>query len=181
MVKGKMLEALHFFFCGYKLKEVVQEVYSDEERQRGEAAGALTKNDYGGFYHTSPAALPPPSQRPYLIGISRREVRDGCYLSPLFFYTPPRFFFKSGEQELLRLALLDWDDAEAARSLSISRSTVQKRWKAIYEKIEVVAPDLFPPQDRQSAVRTRGTEKRRPLLGYLRAHLEELRPVTAPR
>ena len=46
-----------------------------------------------------------PAHRPFLIGGSRAETKDGSYLSPLFLYTPPRFFFKTGEQELLRLAL----------------------------------------------------------------------------
>jgi len=105
--KGKLLEALLFFFSGYQLKEVLQEVYSEEERQRGMAAGAHLKNDYAAFYRAHPEALPTPECRPYLLGGSRAETADGSYLSPLFFYHPPRFFFKIGEQEVLRLALLD--------------------------------------------------------------------------
>ncbi len=181
LVKGKMLEGLLFFFRGYKLKEVLQEVYSDEERRRGEAAGARTKNDYGDFYQDNPSALPLPVQRPYLIGIHRDEVQDGCYLSPLFLYQPPRFFFKPGEQDVLRLALLDQDDADAAQFLSISASAVQKRWKAIYEKAETALPNLFPADDRLPAARTRGSEKRRSLLSYLRSHPEELRPILRPK
>ena len=180
LVKAKMLEGLLFFFRGYKLKEVVQEVYSEEERQRAEAAGALTKNDYSDFYRQQPDALLSPAQRPYLVGTHRDEVQDGCYLSPLFLYQPPRFFFKAGEQDVLRLALLDKDDAETAQFLSISASAVQKRWKAIYEKAETALPNLFPADDRLPAARTRGTEKRRFLLSYLRAHPEELRPVVLP-
>ena len=179
-VKGKMLEAMLFFFSGYKLNEVLQEVYSDEERQRGQAVGARVKNDYARYYAAHPAAVPPHECRPYLIGGSRAETEDGSYLSPLFFYTPPHFLFKIGEQEVLRLALLDHDDDETARSLSVSASTVQKRWRAAYERVSAAEPGFFPVEG-EVAPHRRGAAKRGHLLGYLRAHPEELRPVSPPR
>jgi len=178
-VKGKMLEAMLFFFSGYKLNEVLQEVYSDEERLRGQAVGARVKNDYALFYAAHPAALPPPECRPCLLGGSRAETEDGSYLSPLFFYIPPHFFFKTGEQEVLRLALLDQGDDEAAQSLSVSASTVQKRWRAAYERVGAVEPGFFPVEG-EVAPHRRGAAKRGHLLGYLRAHPEELRPVRPP-
>lgn len=176
-VKGRLLEAMLFFFSGYKLNEVLQEVYSDEERRRGQAVGARVKNDYALFYAAHPAAPPPPECRPCLIGGSRAETEDGSYLSPLFFYTPPRFFFKTGEQEVLRLALLDRTDDAAADSLSVSPSTVQKRWRAVYERVIAVDPGFFPSEG-ALAPHTRGAAKRGHLLGYLRSHPEELRPVS---
>ena len=178
--KGKMLEALLFFFSGYQLKEVLQEVYSEDEKQRGMAAGAHLKNDYSAFYHAHPEALPLPECRPYLLGGSREETADGSYLSPLFLYRPPRFFFKTGEQEVLRLALLDRSDEEASGSLSVSPSTVQKRWRTIYERVGMVEPGFFPSEG-VFVSNTRGVAKRRHLLGYLRSHPEELRPVNPPK
>lgn len=180
-VKGKLLEAMLFTYGGYQLKEVLQEIYSEAECRRGMAAGALVKNDYAAFYQAHPEALPPPERRSYLIGGHRDEVPDGSYLSPLFFYSPPRFFFKVGEQEILRLALLDRADVEIAQTLNLSPSAVQKRWRAVYESVAAVQPDFFPTAAHSSAAATRGTEKRRHLLGYLRAHLEELRPVNPPK
>lgn len=183
--KGKLLEAMLFFFSGYKLREVLQEVYSEQERQRGLAVGARVKNDYAAFYDAHPAALPPPDCRPTLIGGSREETEDGSYLSPLFFYSPPRFFFKAGEQEVLRLALLDRSDEEAADGLSVSPSTVQKRWRAVYERVSAAEPGFFPsevfPSEGGLPPHTRGAAKRRHLLGYLRSHPEELRPVNPPK
>ena len=178
-VKGRLLEALLFFLSGYRLNEVLQEVYSDGERDRGLAAGALIKNNYAAHYATYPE--PPPAQRPFLIGGSREETRDGSYLSPLFFYSPPRFFFTIGEQDVLRLALLDYSDEAIALSLHVSPSTVQKRWKAIYERVGDSAPDYFPSESSLGTARTRGAAKRRHLLGYLRSHPEELRPIRSPR
>lgn len=178
-VKGKLLEALLFTHGGYRLKEMMQEIYSAEERQRGIAAGALVKNDYAAYYHAHPEAVPTPERHPYLIGGCRSEISDGSYLSPLFFYSPPRFFFKIGEQEVLRLALLDRSDLEIAQSLNLSPSAVQKRWRTVYERVATIQPDFFPAAlAPSSAAATRGTEKRRHLLGYLRVHLEELRPVS---
>ncbi len=180
--KGKLLEAVLFTHGGYRLKEILQEIYSEAECRRGRAAGALVKNDFAAYYQTHPEKFPPPECRPYLIGGHRDEVSDGSYLSPLFFYSPPRFFFKVGEQEILRLALLDRADAEIAQTLTLSPSAVQKRWRAVYESVATVQPDFFPPAAAlSSAAAKRGTEKRRHLLGYLRAHLEELRPVNAPK
>ena len=177
--KGKLLEALLFTHGGYRLKELLQEIYSEEECRRGKAAGALVKNDFAAYYQAHPEALPSPERHPYLIGGHLDEIPDGSYLSPLFFYSPPRFFFKFGEQEVLRLALLDWADAEITQTLNLSPSAVQKRWRAVYERVAAVQPDFFPAASpASSTAATRGTEKRRHLLGYLRAHLEELRPVT---
>ena len=181
-VKGKLLEALLFFHSGYQLKEVMQEIYSDDERQRAQAAGALVQNDYSAYYFAHPEALPPLPRRPYLMGGRRDEVQDGSYLSPLFFYSPPRFFFKPGEQDLLWLALMDKSDEEITRLLHLSPSAVQKRWRASYERVAAVMPDLLPWSDLSGAeAQTRGTEKRRHLLRYLRSHPEELRPICKPK
>ena len=178
--KARLLEALLFFHSGYRLNEVLQEVYSEGERCRGLAAGAFLKNDHAAFYADNPTLLPTPEYRPFLIGGSREQIHDGSYLSPLFLYTPPRFFFKTGEQELLRLALLDGDDGAAASELHLSASTIQKRWRMIYDRVTLAEPDFFPTGSSADAG-TRGGAKRQRLLSYLRGHLEELRPVHAPR
>ncbi len=177
--KAKLLEALLFFHSGYLLNEVLQEVYSEDERDRGQAAGAFVKNDYAAFYAAHPDLLPLPEHRPFLMGGSRAETRDGSYLSPLFFYRPPHFYFKTGEQELLCLALLDCDDEAAASELHLSPSTIQKRWRMIYERVMLAEPEFFPAGSADSG--TRGAAKRHRLLAYLRGHLEEMRPVHAPR
>lgn len=178
LVRATLIEALLFFYRGNRLKELLQEVYSEGERTRGDAAGARVKNDYGAFYAAHPEALPPPARRPYLLGVSRAEVRDGSYVSPLFLYSPPRFFFKPGEQAMLQLALLGRADGEMAQALNVSLSTVHKRWRAAFERAARGAPELFP--DVLPPERGRGHEKRRRLLGYLRTHPEEMRPASPP-
>ncbi len=175
-VKAKLLEAFHYAIGGYQIKEVMQEVYTEEEMRRGLAAGALLRSDYARFFDHKLMSLPPPPLRPFLIGNSRAEVQDGSTIAPLFFFTPPRFFFRPWEQEMLQQALRGLSDAELVAALHVSPSTVQKRWQAVYER--AAAPELFPRASTET--QTRGAEKRRHLLSYLRHHPEELRPVLPP-
>lgn len=179
-VKGKMLEAMLFFFSGYRINEVVQEIYSTEEHLRAAAVGVRVKNDYHRYYEACPEKMPPPEHRPCLMGSRRDETADGSYLSPLFFYTSPRFFLTQGEQETLCLALLDQADADIAAALAVSPSTVQKRWKMIFERVSAAVPEFFPTEPTPAEAQRRGVEKRRFLLAYLRHHLEELRPHLSP-
>jgi hypothetical protein len=71
---------------------------------------------------------------------------------------------------------------ELAKSLSISPWTVKKRWHAIYDRVADVDRKLLPPPIAYGPHATsRGPERRRRLLNYLRQHLEEVRPYEAPR
>ena len=177
-VKSKLIEAFFFTHGGYQIKELLQEVYSEEEMRRGLAAGTLLRTDYARFFDNG--RLPPPL-RPYLIGTTRAEAQDGSTIAPAFFYTPPRFFFKPWEQDLLCHVLLGRSDAEVAARLHISPSTVQKRWYAIHERAAAAAPELFHRDAPTGQTpQTRGAEKRRHLLGYLRHHPEDLRPILTP-
>ena len=74
------------------------------------------------------------------------------------------------------MALLDGGDEAAADHLHLSPSTIQKRWRMIYERVTLAEPGFFPANDSADSG-TRGAAKRRRLLSYLRGHLEELRPA----
>jgi len=87
----------------------------------------------------------------------------------LFFPPKPCFHFSSGEQLLLEYALLEFSDDEATSRLHLSVDAVKKRWRAIYRKVDMIAPGLLSEGGS-------GAAKRRSLLHYLRQHLEELRP-----
>ncbi len=66
---------------------------------------------------------------------------------------------------------------ELAASLFVSPWTVKKRWHAIYERVADVDHELLlPPVANSPDVTSRGAERRRHLLHYLRQHPEELRP-----
>ena len=179
-VKAKLVEAFEARFGGYLLKAMLQEIYSEAEMRRGLAIGLLLKSDYAWHYQKT-GALPVPERRPYLLGISREEVQEGSLISRSFLYTPPRFYFKRGERDLLTLANLDQTDEEAAQALCISLSTVQKRWRSIYDRVSSVEPDLLPGVNLPGPNGQRtGSEKKRLLLRYLKHHPEEFRPASPP-
>jgi DNA-binding CsgD family transcriptional regulator len=149
--------------------------------RRGLAAGALLRTDYAEFYAQRPDAMPTPPLRPFLIGLRREEASEGSTMAPTFFYSRPRFGLKPWEQDMLTQALLGKSDAELSTGLHVSPSTVAKRWHAIYERTAAVATDLFPCDAATGqSPQTRGSEKRRHLLAYLRHHPEELRPHLPP-
>ena len=101
----------------------------------------------------------------------------GSSVAGLFIYTPPRFLFSRSQRVLLRHALSGETCETLAASLSVSRWTVKKRWHAIYERVADVDSELLPPSIAYGAhASSRGSERRRHLLNYLRQHLEEIRP-----
>jgi len=87
----------------------------------------------------------------------------------LFFPPRPCFHFSSGEQMLLECALMEYSDSDAINRLHLSLDGVKKRWRSIYQKVDMSAPELLSGAESGSA-------RRRTLLHYLRHHLEELRP-----
>jgi len=179
-VKARLIEAFFYRHAGYRVQEFLQEVYSQEEMERGHVIGIQVRTDYASFF--TAASLPSPERRPYLVGLTKEECRDSSMISPLFLYAPPRFAFRPGEQDVLCLALLDQSDDEIAATLHVSPGTIHKRWQAIHARVARQAPDWFPAADAApDAPRTRGAEKRRRLLSYLRSHPEELRPAHVSR
>ena len=80
-------------------------------------------------------------------------------LSPLFVYSPPRFFFRAGEQEVLKQALLGETDDDLASTLNISRSAVKKRWSAIYERVAAQDAELLPSAFDDNSLK-RGAQKK---------------------
>ncbi len=168
---------------GYHVKEILIEAYSEDDLSWTVHNSAYRiRSDYSSYYESRGLPIPPPHCHPYLAGITREEfiaTHGGTLLNALFLYTPPQFFFKPREQELLAHALKGETDEELSASLYISLSAVKKRWSTIYERVEAQQPELLPAADAEnsSAGQKRGVEKRHHLLRYLRQHPEELRPV----
>jgi hypothetical protein len=122
------------------------------------------------------------------LGISRkrclyRVVReDKSKLSPgmaafiLMTYIRPTFKFTPTEQRLLTNAIDGRTDDEIARSLEVSRDAIKQTWRAIYDHVLDVMPDmLWNAEDEESGSR-RGTEKRRRVVSHVSNNLQELRP-----
>ena len=178
-VRARQGEALRLGLSGYRVKEFLAYPLGEEALQWMLNAGARIRRHYSNYFQNRPVFRPVFSQRPCLVGLTKKEALayPGSSVAGLFIYTPPRFLFSRSQRVLLRRALRGETCETLAASLSVSRWTVKKRWHAIYERVADVDSELLPPPvaDGRGAS-SRGTERRRHLLNYLRQHLEELRP-----
>ncbi len=177
-IRFNVLQAFMWAHRGYRLKEALQEVWDEGDLEWVQSWGKL-RSDYSDFYDKNRLAKPRP--RPLLFGISREEwlERPASIAGSMFMYTPPRFQFSEGAQELLAGALEGDTDIALANDLHISLSAVKMRWRVIYERVQSVAPELFVTQTARISESSRGKEKRRCVVEYVRNHPEELRPYTA--
>lgn len=169
------------FFVGYRMRRVLQEAYGAEQLPFFAAGGFLLKSDYPGHVEQDGVPAAPGDVRPYLMGLYRDDPETrflGSQLSYAFQYSEPHFHFSAGEQRVLLRALMDESDEAIADALAISHDAVKKTWRRIHDRVVDgvgSAPELL---DGVAAVAaTRGKERRRHLLQYVRYHLEELRPV----
>ncbi len=121
---------------------------------------------------------------PHIVGTTRdlerkRDDWAGSWLGALFDYHPPLLGFNRSEQRLLSSALSGATDEQLAGMLGTSLPTVKKIWISIYRRVKGCQPELIPdPLPSDTPASSRGREKRRHLLAYVREHPEELRPIS---
>jgi hypothetical protein len=172
----KFQEAFTWAHRGYRLKEILHEVWNETDREWVRALQKL-RTDYSDFYGKGARVA---GAQAYLFGITGEEALEntGSVTAPVFLYSPPRFPFTQGARKLLAQALEGATDAGLAKSLNISLPAVKMRWRAIYHQVESVAPELFPTDASHVSQHRRGREKRRCIVEYVRNHPEELRPFS---
>jgi DNA-binding CsgD family transcriptional regulator len=183
-VREKHSEAFHLALNGYCVKEFLANEIGEKNLQWMLDAGTRLRRDYSNCFGKSGLREPESSRRPWLVGLTQEEafVHPGSSVAALFIYTAPRFHFSRSQRVLLQHALMGETCETLAKSLSLSPWTVKKRWSAIYDRVADVDSELLPPSMSYSAhVSSRGAERRRYLLNYLRQHLEELRPYEPPK
>jgi DNA-binding CsgD family transcriptional regulator len=167
--------------CGYRIAEVMQEVWDEIDPEFLHEGWGNVRTDYASYFAVRGEPLPPPAQRPYLVGLSREEAlrEPGDLMAPLFIHTPARLSFSPAEKRVIRKALPGRTDSELAEELHIALPTVKSHWRSIYRRVHRADPDLFGSARARSSGggRLRGKEKRRRLLEYVRRHPEELCPV----
>jgi hypothetical protein len=76
---------------------------------------------------------------------------------------------------MLRQAVFGYTDVELARRLQLALPTIKNRWRALYDRLGHIAPELVDEIGCSSNQAVRGQEKRRRVLEYVRRHPEELR------
>jgi DNA-binding CsgD family transcriptional regulator len=183
-VREKQSQAFHLALCGYHVKEFLAAPTGWESLQWMLDGGTRLRRDYSDYFRKNGLPRPESSQRPWLVGLTKEEAfaHPGSNVAGLFVYTSPRFHFNRSQRLLLQQALMGETCESLAASLSLSPWTVKKRWRAIYERVADVDRELLPPSIAYGAhASSRGAERRRHLLNYLRQHLEELRPYELPK
>jgi hypothetical protein len=178
-IREKQNEAFHLILRGYRIKEFLADPVGWETAQWMLDGGARLRRDYSTHFRKHCLTELESSQRPFLVGLTKEEAlaHPGGNIAGLFVYTPPRFHFSRSQRVLLHHALMGETCEQLATSLSLSIWTVKKRWHDIYERVTDIDNELLPPLVAYGAdVSSRGMERRRHLLNYLRQHLEELRP-----
>jgi len=165
---------------GFLLKEFLSQSASSVEMLDAQLrSGDLLLGEDGRYTGDAPSMpLEELLRVPHYVGISRELAeRDYTWVTTLFAYRPPCFGLRPNEQRLLTLALNGLTDAELAERLGISLSAVKKCWRRIYERIGAHSADLMPDACKSEGTHGRGAMKKQRLLAYLRAHIEELRPI----
>ena len=118
----------------------------------------------------------------HIVFVARKSVVadgwPGSALDPLFLYRPARCAFTRAEQKVLLRAESDLTDSEIAEDLRISVNSVALRWRSIYTRVAERVPFALQPDADRLATLTRGTEKRRRVIAFVRQHPEELRPYS---
>jgi len=164
---------------GLKFKTYIQDCHSIGVYQWMISSGVQLRTAYPDYREEGYPLLPAPDH-PFLMGLNREESEEaiGSRAAPMFAYYPPLLGLRPIHRELLEPALAGRTDEELAAILCISLSAVKKRWTALYDHLSAAAPDLMNLRyfDTNGA---RGSEKRRHLLNYLRAHPEEMNPHAA--
>ena len=176
-VRDRMSREFFQTIGGYHVKEIMVEVIGRDLCHLALTLGYRLRRSYGGPPEDPPASLP--DLCPFLMGVSRAEAlaREGTWVSHAFVYTPPRFFFTRVQQDLLAWVLREGSEEGYAEANDIGDSALKKRWDKIFAVVEDTMPNLLPHSEGD----TRGREKRRRLLQYLRGHPAELRPHQRPR
>lgn len=169
--------AFRFTHEGYGIARVYQEAYGPQ-REFLRAGGMLMKSEYGADADALGQAAP--EHRPCLMGLEAEDPESalpGTTVSFLFQRRTPRFAFSPAEQRLLLHALLLESDTHIARELDLSLNTLKSTWRSIYDRVEREDAGMFDTDSAGTDDPTsRGREKRRRLVEYLRLHMEELRP-----
>ncbi len=167
----------------HRLKEFLEEVYGEFERDRLITFGCSVVRDYREILKTQRFSRPIGKGHPYLMNaifpkVKQKRKKMETMVGKLSMLGPPRFLFKLNEQEVLKKALQGQTDEEIAKELDLSVIAIKKRWEGIYEKVEAVDPDLLSGAENEELKKSK--QKRRYLLALLKDHPEEFWPNPKP-
>jgi len=161
-------------FGGYRLRAIYYEVFTDEAAAYLQAGGYRLLHDFSaqaGRGHLRPDC------RPRMLRLTRGDLPPGAMSVATQMFDPlrARLGLTPAEQRVVLRALDGVSDHVIAESLGLSRETVRSSWRSVYRRLETALPDLSLPEVTGDGG-TRGQERRRAAIEYLRQNMHELRP-----
>ena len=181
------MEAFIQVYRGYLWKEIISHPTESADRLHWtlKTGGLLWDAAADRYVDTLNGEAEDIVSKPHIVGVRRKELLEqqlsgaASWVSRLFDYHPPILGFNHSEQRVLTSSLAGATDEQLSSTLGISVPAIKKTWASIYRRVADHLPELVRDVS-QSDVggASRGREKRRELLAYLREHPEELRPVT---
>ena len=158
-VRGSLFAAFHDLVGGNRLRRITFEAPSEKAIEWFDGYGFERLREEDGAV---------------VLSIAKEEAigSDDLANQRFFSYEPPILGFSSAQRAILRLARQGHTDQEIADRLGRTTDSVKKRWGGIYARFAHAFPGRLP-EGREGS---RGAEKRRTLLAYLKDRPEELRP-----
>jgi hypothetical protein len=160
---------------GYRLRAIYYEVFEDEVAGYLQAGGYRLLHDFSSLAGTG---FLRPDCKPRMLRLTRENLPPGAMSLATQMFDPPRpqLGLTPAEQRVALRALHGASDRAIAEVLGLSTETVRSNWRSIYLRMAHLLTDAgasSPPADDAS----RGLEKRRVALEYLRQNMHELRPT----
>jgi DNA-binding CsgD family transcriptional regulator len=159
-----------WLFTGFQLNSISFQVYGASQRDYVLANGLNLLAQEQVSYSTQGAAC--------FLSSTRDQSRFGSAVSYYFTRHLPRFGFTAAEQAVLLRAVFNESDEDIASNLQIAPDTVSKHWRSMFKRVERCDTEFFPSSGKAQSG-SRGPEKRRLLLHYVRQHFEEIRPYVS--
>lgn len=165
------------FYGGYRLKAIYYEVFTDEVAAYLQAGGYRLLHDFSSLAGTGCLG---PESRPRMLRLTAAELRPGAMSMAAQMFDPPaaRLGLTPAEQRVALQALDGASDRAMAQALGLSSETVRSTWRSIYRRLAWELPTIESSTPGGKTA-TRGLEKRRIVIEYLRQNMHELRPLPA--
>jgi hypothetical protein len=160
---------------GYRIRAIYYEVFMDEVATYVQAGGYRLLHDFSGQAGTG---LLGPDCRPRMLRLTASDLPPGAMSMASQMFNPPdaRLGLTQAEQRVALRALEGASDRTIATSLGLSTETVRSNWRSIYWRLAKVLPEFETHLQHAEHV-SRGLEKRRVAIEYLRQNMHELRPT----
>ena len=160
---------------GYRLRAIYYEVFDDEVAAYLQAGGYRLLNDFSG---QAGSGFLRADCKPRMLRLTREDLPPGAMSLATQMFDPPKpqLGLTPAEQRVALRALHGSSDRAIAAALGLSTETVRSNWRSIYQRLTHVLADVEAPAHQPDDA-SRGLEKRRVAIEYLRQNMHELRPT----